>query len=216
MMQITASGGTVGAFTSDNANIGEKCTHMTNAVWKRPTSDTGLTSGTGFVNVGGKNVSYNALMSGSNSLYANGMSDSGTYDVISETFADSGQNVNPRQSKRLRDMVSVYLLMYSLSANGGTYTISSSSWLVGTADGTDNNKIVIANKQNVSLFRELRFAAFMLKANVSIEIASTFSGAFYGSVTSETGKNYKITCNKQMFEEYATATTTQAWLEVKP
>ena len=201
MMQITASGGTVGAFTSDNAYVGEKCTHMTNAVWK---------SGTGFVNVDGKNFGYNALMSSSNSLYANGTSDLGTYDVISETFADSGQNVNPRQSKRLRDMVSVYLLMYSLSVNNGTYTISSSSWLVGTADGTDNNKIVIANKQNVSLLRELRFAAFVLKANVSIDIASTFSGAFYGSVTSETDKNYKIICNKQMFEAYAT--TTQAWL----
>lgn len=208
MMQITASGGTVGAFTSDNANVGEKCTHMTKAVWKKGTS------GTGFVNVKDKNVGYNALMSGSNSLYANGMSDSGTYDVISETFADSGQNVNPRQSKRLRDMVSVYLLMYSLSANGGTYTISSSSWLVGTADGTNAKPIVIANKQNVSLLRELRFAAFVLKANVSIDIASTFSGAFYGSVTSESGKDYKITCNKQMFEEYAT--TTQAWLKVKP
>lgn len=208
MMQITASGGTVGAFTSDNANVGEKCTHMTKAVWKKGTS------GTGFVNVKDKNVGYNALMSGSNSLYANGTSDLGTYDVISETFADSGQNVNPRQSKRLRDMVSVYLLMYSLSANGGTYTISSSSWLVGTADGTNAKPIVIANKQNVSLLRELRFAAFVLKANVSIDIASTFSGAFYGSVTSESGKDYKITCNKQMFEEYAT--TTQAWLKVKP
>lgn len=201
MMQITASGGTVGAFTSDNANVGD-CTHMTNAVWKR---------GTGFVNVKDKNVGYNALMSGSNSLYANAASAlDPTYDVISETFADSGQNVNPRQSKRLRDMVSVYLLMYSLSANGDKYTISSSSWLVGTADGTDNNKIVIANKQNVSLLRELRFAAFVLKANLSIDIASTFSGAFYGSVTSENGKDYKITCNKQMFEAYAT--TTQAWL----
>lgn len=207
MMQITASGGTVGAFTSNNANVGEKCTHMTNAVWQR---------GTGFVNVDGKNFGYNALMSGSNSLYANGTSDLGsTYDVISETFADSGQNVNPRQSKRLRDMVSVYLLMYSLSANGDKYTISASSWLVGTADGTNAKPIVIANKQNVSLLRELRFAAFVLKANVSIDIASTFSGAFYGSVTSavnESGASYdyKITCNKQMFEAYAT--TTQAWL----
>lgn len=208
MMQITASGGTVGAFTSDNANVGD-CTHMTNAVWKKGTS------GTGFVNVDGKNVGYNALMSGSNSLYANGTSDSGTYDVISETFADSGQNVNPRQSKRLRDMISVYLLMYSLSANGGTYTISASSWLVGTADGTNAKPIVIANKQNVSLLRELRFAAFVLKANVSIDIASTFSGAFYGSVTSavnESGASYdyKITCNKPMFEAYATTPT--AWL----
>lgn len=204
MMQITASGDTVGAFTSNNAHVGENCTHMTNAVWKSGTS------GTGFVKVYGKNVGYNDLMSGSNSLYANATFDSGTYDVISETFADSGQNVNPRQSKRLRDMVSVYLLMYSLSANGGTYTISSSSWLVGTADGTTAKPIVIANKQNVSLLRELRFAAFVLKANVSIEIASTFSGAFYGSVTSESGKDYKITCNKPMFEAYATEPT--AWL----
>ena len=203
MMQITASGGTVGAFTSNNAHVGEDCTHMTNAVWKKGTS------GTGFVNVDGKNVGYNDLMSGSNSLYANAASDSGTYDVISETFADSGQNVNPRQSKRLRDMVSVYLLMYSLSANNGKYTISESSWLVGKADGTTANPIVIANKQNVSLLRELRFAAFVLKANVSIDIASTFSGAFYGSVTSETDKNYKITCNKPMFEAYATEPT--AW-----
>lgn len=210
MMQITASGGTVGAFTSDNAHVGETCKHMTNAVWKKDV---------GFVNVEDKNVGYNALMSGSNSLYANAAPDSGTYDVINETFADSGQNVNPRQSKRLRDMVSVYLLMYSLKVNGGTYTISASSWLVGTADGTKNNKIVIANKQNVSLLRELRFAAFVLKANVSIDIASTFSGAFYGSVTSavnESGASYgyKITCNKQMFEAYAT--TPPAWLEVKP
>ena len=209
MMQITASGGTVGAFTSNNAHVGENCTHMTNAVWKKGTS------GTGFVNVKDKNVGYNDLMSGSNSLYANGTSDSGTYDVISETFADSGQNVNPRQSKRLRDMVSVYLLMYSLSANGGKYTISSSSWLVGTADGTTAKPIVIANKQNVSLLRELRFAAFVLKANVSIDIASTFSGAFYGSVTSAVNESgvsydYKITCNKQMFEAYATEPT--AWL----
>lgn len=209
MMQITASGGTVGAFTSDNAHVGENCTHMTNTVWKKGTS------GTGFVNVKDKNVSYNALMSGSNSLYANGTSDLGTYDVISETFADSGQNVNPRQSKRLRDMVSVYLLMYSLSANGDKYTISSSSWLVGTADGTDNNKIVIANKQNVSLLRELRFAAFVLKVNVSIDVARTFTGAFYGSVTSAVNESgvsygYKITCNKPMFEAYATEPP--AWL----
>lgn len=208
MMQITANGGTVGAFTSNNANVGEDCKHMTNAVWQR---------GTGFVNVVGKNVDYNALMLGSNSLYANGTPVLGTYDVIDETFADSGQNANPRQSKRLRDMVSVYLLMYSLSVNNGKYTISSSSWLVGTADGTTAKPIAIANKQNVSLLRELRFASFTLKANVSIEIASTFSGAFYGSVTSATNESgvsygYKITCNKPMFEAYATEPP--AWLVV--
>lgn len=204
MMQITAIGGTVGVFAStQNPTIGNSF-HMKNAVWKRPTS------GTGFVNVVGKNVNYNALMSGSNSLYANAASKPGTYDVINEEFADGGQNVNPRQSKRLRDMVSVYLLMYSLSVNNGKYTISSSSWLVGTADGTTAKPIVIANKQNVSLLRELRFATFTLKANVSIDVARTFTGAFYGSVTSEIGKGYKITCNKPMFEAYATEPT--AWL----
>lgn len=201
MMQITANGGTVGAFTSNNATVGEKCTHMTNAVWKR---------GTGFVNVKDKNFGYNDLMGGSNSLYANGTSVLGTYDVIDETFADSGQNANPRQSKRLRDMVSVYLLMYSLSVNNGKYTISSSSWLVGTADGTTAKPIAIANKQNVSLLRELRFASFTLKANVSIEIASTFSGAFYGSVNAGA---YKITCDKAMFEAYSNDAS--AWLSVQ-
>lgn len=203
LMQIDANCN-VGAFTSNNAHVGENCTHMTNAVWKKGTS------GTGFVNVDGKNVGYNALMNGSNSLYANGTSNSGTYDVISETFADSGQNVNPRQSKRLRDMVSVYLLMYSLSVNNGKYTISSSSWLVGTADGTTAKPIAIANKQNVSLLRELRFASFTLKANVSIEIASTFSGAFYGSVNAGA---YKITCDKAMFEAYTN--DAPAWLSVQ-
>lgn len=211
LMQIDANCN-VGAFTSNNAHVGENCTHMTNAVWKKGTS------GTGFVNVDGKNVGYNALMNGSNSLYANGTSVLGTYDVIDETFADSGQNANPRQSKRLRDMVSVYLLMYSLSVNNGKYTISSSSWLVGTADGTTAKPIAIANKQNVSLLRELRFASFTLKANVSIEIASTFSGAFYGSVTSATNESgtsygYKITCDKAMFEAYSNDAS--AWLSVQ-
>lgn len=206
LMQIDANCN-VGAFSQTNTNVTNSY-HLQNAVWRR--------NGSSITFVNHDNAkTYDELMLGSNSLYSNGTSESGTYDVIKETFADSGQNVNPRQSKRLRDMVSVYLLMYSLKVNGGKYTISESSWLVGTADGTDNNKIVIANKQNVSLLRELRFAAFVLKANVSIDIASTFSGAFYGSVTSAVNESgvsydYKITCNKPMFEEYAT--TTQAWL----
>ena len=212
LMQIDANCN-VGAFSQTNTNVTNSY-HLQNAVWRRNGSS--IT----FVNHANAKT-YDELMLGSNSLYSNGTSASvlGTYDVIDETFADSGQNANPRQSKRLRDMVSVYLLMYSLSVNNGKYTISSSSWLVGTADGTSQNAIFIANKQNVSLLRELRFASFTLKANVSIEIASTFSGAFYGSVTSATNESgvsydYKITCNKQMFEAYAT--TTQAWLEVKP
>lgn len=203
LMQIDANCN-VGAFSQTNTNVTNSY-HLQNAVWRRNGSS--IT----FVNHANAKT-YDELMLGSNSLYSNGTSASvlGTYDVIDETFADSGQNANPRQSKRLRDMVSVYLLMYSLSVNNGKYTISSSSWLVGTADGTSQNAIFIANKQNVSLLRELRFASFTLKANVSIEIASTFSGAFYGSVNAGA---YKITCDKAMFEAYTN--DAPAWLSVQ-
>lgn len=211
LMQIDANCN-VGAFSQTNRNVTNSY-HLQNAVWRRNGSS--IT----FVNHANAKT-YDELMLGSNSLYSNGTSASvlGTYDVMDETFADSGQNANPRQSKRLRDMVSVYLLMYSLSVNNGKYTISSSSWLVGTADGTTAKPIAIANKQNVSLLRELRFASFTLKANVSIEIASTFSGAFYGSVTSATNESgtsygYKITCDKAMFEAYSN--DTKAWLSVQ-
>lgn len=201
LMQIDANCN-VEAFSQTNTNVTNSY-HLQNAVWRR--------NGRSITFVNHDNAkTYDELMLGSNSLYSNGTSESGTYDVIKETFADSGQNANPRQSKRLRDMVSVYLLMYSLSVNNGKYTISSSSWLVGTADGTSENAIFIANKQNVSLLRELRFASFTLKANVSIEIASTFSGAFYGSVNAGA---YKITCDKAMFEAYSNDTT--AWLSVQ-
>lgn len=211
LMQIDANCN-VGAFSQTNTNVTNSY-HLQNAVWRR--------NGSSITFVKHANAkTYDELMLGSNSLYSNGTSASvlGTYDVIDETFADSGQNANPRQSKRLRDMVSVYLLMYSLSVNNGKYTISSSSWLVGTADGTTAKPIAIANKQNVSLLRELRFASFTLKANVSIEIASTFSGAFYGSVTSATNESgtsygYKITCDKAMFEAYANDAS--AWLSVQ-
>ena len=211
LMQIDANCN-VGAFSQTNTNVTNSY-HLQNAVWRRNGSS--IT----FVNHANAKT-YDELMLGSNSLYSNGTSASvlGTYDVIDETFADSGQNANPRQSKRLRDMVSVYLLMYSLSVNNGKYTISSSSWLVGTADGTTAKPIAIANKQNVSLLRELRFASFTIKANVSIEIASTFSGAFYGSVTSATNESgtsygYKITCDKAMFEAYSNDAS--AWLSVQ-
>lgn len=203
LMQIDANCN-VGAFSQTNTNVTNSY-HLQNAVWRR--------NGGSITFVNHDNAkTYDELMLGSNSLYSNGTSASvlGTYDVIDETFADSGQNANPRQSKRLRDMVSVYLLMYSLSVNNGKYTISSSSWLVGTADGTSENAIFIANKQNISLLRELRFASFTLKANVSIEIASTFSGAFYGSVNAGA---YKITCDKAMFEAYAS--NASAWLSVQ-
>ena len=120
-------------------------------------------------------------------------------------------------------------MMYSLSTTTGTltsennefnvnvYALSSSSWLVGSADGTQSKPISVANKQNVSLLRQLPFATFTLKANISIDITSTFAGAFFGIVTSETDNagnslGYKITCDKAMFEAYAESKP--SWIEV--
>ena len=93
--------------------------------------------------------------------------------------------------------------------------MSPSSWLVGNADGTSAKPVAIANKQNVSLLRQLPFATFTLKTNVTVSISNTFAGAFFGTV--ESAKNtdgvslgYKITCNKTMFEAYAGGTP--SWL----
>ena len=87
---------------------------------------------------------------------------------------------------------SACLLMYSLSettASGGdingarTYTISTTSWLVGEKHGTSkDDAIVIANKQNVALLRQLRFATFVLMVDLTSYEAQSFGGAFYGTI----------------------------------
>ncbi len=233
LVQITANGGSVNPFTTSSATI-ENSYHMTNAVWQK---------GSGLVNVSGKSKTFNELMSGSvsgygtqNKYYYTGESapTKGTLDILDDvqltalSAIDTQAEENARQSMRLRDIVSVYLMMYSLSTTTGTltsentfnvnvYAISSSSWLVGSADGTQSNPIAIANKQNVSLLRQLPFATFTLKANISIDITSTFAGAFFGIVMSETDSagnslGYKITCDKAMFEAYAE--NNPSWIEV--
>ena len=235
LVQITANGGSVNPFTTSSATI-ENSYHMANAVWQK---------GSPFVNVSGKSKTFNELMSGSvsgygtqNKYYYTGETapSKGAFDVLDDVqltalSAIGEQNeANARQSMRLKDIVSVYLMMYSLSKTTGTlttsenntfnvnvYALSSSSWLVGSADGTQSNPIAIANKQNVSLLRQLPFATFTLKANISIDIASTFAGAFFGIVTSETNSEdnslgYKITCNNDMFEAYAESNP--SWIEV--
>lgn len=231
LMQIDANCN-VGAFSQTNTNVTNSY-HLQNAVWRRNGSS--IT----FVNHANAKT-YDELMSGSVSGYGTTNKyyhesetsvTKGEYDVLDDvvlTKISVDNKENARQSMRLADIVKVYLLMYSLNETQATdsgnlnganvYAISTSSWLVGTADGTSENAIFIANKQNVSLLRELRFASFTLKANVSIEIASTFSGAFYGSVTSATNESgtsygYKITCDKAMFEAYSNYTT--AWLSVQ-
>lgn len=223
IMQIDANCN-VGAFSQTNTNVTNSY-HLQNAVWRRNGSS--IT----FVNHANAKT-YDELMSGSVSGYGTTNKyyhesetsvTKGEYDVLDDvvlTKISVDNKENARQSMRLADIVKVYLLMYSLNETQATdsgnlnganvYAISTSSWLVGTADGTSENAIFIANKQNVSLLRELRFASFTLKANVSIEIASTFSGAFYGSVNAGA---YKITCDKAMFEAYTNDTT--AWLSVQ-
>ena len=222
LMQIDANCN-VGAFSQTNTNVTNSY-HLQNAVWRRNGSS--IT----FVNHANAKT-YDELMSGSVSGYGTTNKyyhesetsvTKGEYDVLGDvvlTKISVDNKENARQSMRLADIVKVYLLMYSLNETQATdsgnlnganvYVISTSSWLVGTADGTSENAIFIANKQNVSLLRELRFASFTLKANVSIEIASTFSGAFYGSVNAGA---YKITCDKAMFEAYAN--DAPAWLSV--
>lgn len=231
LMQIDANCN-VGAFSQTNRNVTNSY-HLQNAVWRR--------NGSSITFVNHTNAkTYDELMSGSVSGYGTTNKyyhesetsvTKGEYDVLDDvvlTKISVDNKENARQSMRLADIVKVYLLMYSLNETQATdsgnlnganvYAISTSSWLVGTADGTTAKPIAIANKQNVSLLRELRFASFTLKANVSIEIASTFSGAFYGSVTSATNESgtsygYKITCDKAMFEAYSNDTT--AWLSVQ-
>lgn len=231
LMQIDANCN-VGAFSQTNTNVTNSY-HIQNAVWRRNGSS--IT----FVNHANAKT-YDELMSGSVSGYGTTNKyyhesetsvTKGEYDVLDDvvlTKISVDNKENARQSMRLADIVKVYLLMYSLNETQATdsgnlnganvYAISTSSWLVGTADGTSENTISIANKQNVSLLRELRFASFTIKANVSIEIASTFSGAFYGSVTSATNESgtsygYKITCDKAMFEAYSNDAS--AWLSVQ-
>ena len=223
LMQIDANCN-VGAFSQTNTNVTNSY-HLQNAVWRR--------NGRSITFVNHDNAkTYDELMSGSVSGYGTTNKyyhesetsvTKGEYDVLGDvvlTKISVDNKENARQSMRLADIVKVYLLMYSLNETQATdsgnlnganvYAISTSSWLVGTADGTSENAIFIANKQNVSLLRELRFASFTLKANVSIEIASTFSGAFYGSVNAGA---YKITCDKAMFEAYTNDAS--AWLSVQ-
>ena len=197
LMQVDASG-TVAPIA--NGGTVTDSTYLANAVWSK--------DGNGKIAYAGGNgtaKSYAELMGGSisgygkdNKYYYAGETPNtkGVYDVIDDvalTSIDVQNNSNPRQSMRLRDIVDVYLLMYSLSEttatesgdiNGArTYTISTTSWLVGDKHGTSRaDAIVIANKQNVALLRQLRFATFVLMVDFTSYEAQSFGGAFYGTI----------------------------------
>lgn len=196
LMQVDASG-TVAPIA--NGGTVNDSTYLANAVWSK--------DGNGKIAYAGGNgtaKSYAELMGGSISGYGNDKyyyagetpNTKGVYDVIDDvllTKLDVDNKSNPRQSMRLRDIVDVYLLMYSLSEttatesgdiNGArTYTISTTSWLVGEKHGTSkDDAIVIANKQNVALLRQLRFATFVLMVDLTSYEAQSFGGAFYGTI----------------------------------
>ena len=195
LMQVDASG-TVAPIA--NGGTVNDSTYLANAVWSK--------DGNGKIAYAGGNgtaKSYAELLGGSTSGYGNDKyyyagdtpNQKGVYDVIDDvalTSIDVQNNSNPRQSMRLRDVVDVYLLMYSLSettategeiAGARTYTISTTSWLVGDKHGTNkNDAIVIANKQNVALLRQLRFATFVLMVDLTSYEAQSFGGAFYGTI----------------------------------
>lgn len=197
LMQVDASG-TVAPIA--NGGTVTDSTYLANAVWSK--------DGNGKIAYAGGNgtaKSYEELMGGSTSGYGKDNkyyyagetpNTKGEYDVIDDVLLsklDVDNNSNPRQSMRLRDVVDVYLLMYSLSEttatesgdiNGArTYTISKKSWLVGEKHGTSkDDAIVIANKQNVALLRQLRFATFVLMVDFTSYEAQSFGGAFYGTI----------------------------------
>lgn len=195
LMQVDASG-TVAPIA--NGGTVTDSTYLANAVWSK--------DGNGKIAYAGGNgtaKSYAELMGGSISGYGSDKyyytgdtpNQKGVYDVIDDVALsklDVDNKSNPRQSMRLRDIVDVYLLMYSLSettASGGeingarTYTISTTSWLVGNKHGTsETDAIVIANKQNVALLRQLRFATFVLMVDLTSYEAQSFGGAFYGTI----------------------------------
>ena len=197
LMQVDASG-TVAPIANGGTVNNDSVFYLANAVWSK--------DGNGKIAYAGGNgtaKSYAELMGGSISGYGASKyyyvgdtpNQKDVYDVIDDvalTSIDVQNNSNPRQSMRLRDVVDVYLLMYSLSettASGGeingarTYAISNTSWLVGNKHGTgDEDAIVIANKQNVALLRQLRFATFVLTVDLTSYEVQSFGGAFYGTI----------------------------------
>lgn len=178
MIEILANGNVDAIVGNGSANAGANVYYLANSAYTKA-----LDSATGSV---GTEKPYNELMEYSASGY---LETAETYDVIANVEIIEGQDgTKPaaRESMHLQDIVKVYLLMYSQSDSGNGYlTVSESSWLVGNADGTTTNPIVIANQQDVALLRQFRFATFTLANDVemySTRPNTVFDGVFYGTV----------------------------------
>ncbi len=216
------AGGILGA--TSTATLGGVNEFMKDSVWANRTQI-----------AGGKTYTelYNGSVSGygASKYYYTGdaANASGIYDVLDDVRltkmdGEANSKTKPRESMRLADIISVYVLMYAktaaaVSVDGvsvDVFGLSAKSWLVGSAHGTDNSgdAIVIANQQGIALLRELRFATFTLKQDVhmySTYVLQTASGAFYGKVISGGHSIYISTWNgtQKLFEiETGTATPT--------
>lgn len=222
LMQVDASG-TVAPIATDGTVNNDSVFYLANAVWSKDSNGK-----IAYAGGNGTAKSYEKLMGGSTSGYGSDKyyytgdtpNQKDVYDVIDDvalTSIDVQNNSNPRQSMRLRDIVDVYLLMYSLSEttatesgdiNGArTYAISKTSWLVGNKHGTsETDAIVIANKQNVALLRQLRFATFVLSIDLTSYEAQSFGGAFYGTIIYQNGHSNPTDWLSNSFADVTNAT----------
>lgn len=220
------AGGILGA--TSTATLGGVNEFMKDSVWANRTQI-----------AGGKTYTelYNGSVSGygASKYYYTGdaANASGIYDVLDDVRltkmdGEANSKTKPRESMRLADIISVYVLMYAktaaaVSVDGvsvDVFGLSAKSWLVGSAHGTDNSgdAIVIANQQGIALLRELRFATFTLKQDVhmySTYVLQTASGAFYGKVISGGHSIYIPTWNgtQKLFEIETGAATPTAVLK---
>lgn len=222
LMQVDASG-TVAPIATDGTVNNDSVFYLANAVWSKDSNGK-----IAYAGGNGTAKSYEKLMGGSTSGYGSDKyyytgdtpNQKDVYDVIDDvalTSIDVQNNSNPRQSMRLRDIVDVYLLMYSLSEttatesgdiNGArTYAISKTSWLVGNKHGTsETDAIVIANKQNVALLRQLRFATFVLSIDLTSYEVQSFGGAFYGTIIYQNGHSNPTDWLSNSFADVTNAT----------
>lgn len=214
MIEVYADGN-VGAIvgTGSVSASSNQVFYLANSAWHRKVGENNpIIANSNY----GTSKTYTELFNGSISGYGSTKyytqdAKFGAYDVV-KNIVDIDEAVHaPRESMNLRDMVDVYLLMYSLSeytlnetSGQKAYAISDSSWLVGNKHGTAdaNDAIVIANQQGVALLRELRFATFTLANDVemySTHSHSVFDGVFYGTIIANGHKIYLQGANA-MFE----------------
>lgn len=146
-------------------------------------------------------VTYDELRGNSDSGYDDGgytaAGSRAKYDVL---FRDGlVAEKNEFISTRLVDIIDIYILLYPIVNIDGKLEKQSESPLVGRNVGTSSNRFEIRNQQHVALIREVPFASFVLKNDVSMystHNAAQFNGYFHGDIVCDEDKDYKINLRK--------------------